>query len=128
MISLFGKLGELGPIRQEKLDCLYSSLCKRYLIQMQVLFILTGNARNVTRSVRHSARKKEMDARRNVSMNRDATQRHFMVIIGLILSLTVLLNILTVLFTTGSHFFSRTAIFGGGLPNGYVGRSGHDVV
>ena len=63
---------------------------------MQVLFILTGHARNVTRSVHHSARKKEMDARRNVSLNRDATQRRFMV--DLIIELILLLPILPKLY------------------------------
>ena len=60
---------------------------------MQVFFILTGHALNVMRSVLHSARKKEMDARRNVSLNRGAIQRRFMVIKWIILSLIVLLNI-----------------------------------
>ena len=90
MIILFKPNRRIGPIRQEKLDCLYSALCKRYLKQMQVRFILTGHARNVTRSVHHSAKKKEMDARRNVSLNRGAIQRHFMVIIELILLFPVL--------------------------------------
>ena len=53
-------------------------------------FILTGHALNVTRSVVHSARRKGMDARRNVSLNKDAIQRRFMVIIELILLLPIL--------------------------------------